>query len=143
MSCCLVLAQKLDTRQSLSQLPVQSRNGHSSIFVMTAAWLSLDDHRKAINYVASYKRAGKYRDVIDFLFAETFGGDEKKGCFNYYNDKGPQARFLYSEARVRWYDHCLLGVCVKAYELFCEERRMKWAEMAEAGREMVLSPKPD
>ena len=114
-----------------------------TIFTLTEAYLRESEHIKALRVLARNKRTEKYRCIIDFIWAETFRGGERRACFAYYAGHGKLAKDIYSKARVRWYDHCCLGVCVQAYEAFCEERRVSWANAAAAGRAMMLSPRPE
>ena len=138
----LSMMMQLECKQELSQLPLTTNNSFHTIFPMVEAWLSYDDRFKAVGYMARRKDAGKYRSVIDFIFGESFGERERATCFNYYEDKGPKLKKLYTEEERRWYEHIMLGVCVAAYKGFCEKRRASWTKTVSEGHKMVLSPKP-
>lgn len=124
------------------ELEVVTDDSWATIFPMAEKIMRSTEGQKALRHCAGRKDMDKYRSMMDFLFAESFGNSEKKDVFRYYDDKGPPCRKLYSNARIAWYDSCLVGVMLKALEQMRAERAASWAA-ARAGKKMVLSPMPE
>ena len=139
----LVMAPQMAQRQTLRCLDVVTDGSHAlTAFPMVQKWLSFDDHRKALNFAASRKSAASYHSVMDFLLCETFPMF-REPCLKWYGDCGPRFLDVVSEPERAWYEHCLLGVCVAAYDRYQRRQRASWSATTATGKAMVLSPIPE
>jgi hypothetical protein len=78
----------MSMRPQLLQIAMQEP-ATGSIFVRLSHLMAKTDYQKALKYVGKRKDMERYRDMIDFLFAELIGGKWRKACFAFYNDDGP------------------------------------------------------
>jgi hypothetical protein len=109
-------------------MTLMSEMAHShTIFPMVEDYLGEStDHQNALLMIAGKKRMERYWSVIDMVFAEVFQGEWREGCLRYYKDDGPPLRELISDETRAKMEAILLITVIRAYKLFCQERRMKW-----------------
>ena len=100
-----------------------------SIFPLVEAWLQLDsDRMKALEWVASRKKAGKYRSVVDFLNAEV-NTEWRKATLEYYlSNTLPLRLILDGQTRARLEGRMLVALEI-AYRAFCDKRKLSWSAL--------------
>ena len=62
----------------------------SSIFKRVNKKLNSSAHQKALKFFGTFKKMGRYVDMVDFLFCECFPNPWRKKCFKYYHEEGCQ-----------------------------------------------------
>ena len=110
------------------QLQLELSGGATStVFPKVESWIDADsDRMRALEFVASRKNMGRYRSVMDFLFCEIFT-DQKKACFKFYADKGPQLIELATPAEIAVWERKLMIAVRHAYTTWCEKRVISWS----------------
>lgn len=100
-----------------------------SIFPLVEAWLQLDSDRMvALEWVASRKKAGKYRTVVDFLNAE-INPEWRKATLEFYLSDTLQLRsILDGQTRDRLEGRMLVALEI-AYQAHCDKRKLSWSAM--------------
>lgn len=103
----------------------------SSVFSKTEVLLfksmEATDLQKSLKLLSQQKGCAmeNYRSIMDWLYVSTFGTRAWRECMNFYQDKGPQLRELYSQKELDYFDVLLLGsIRVLQDHLFVRER---WA----------------
>jgi hypothetical protein len=97
-----------------------------SVFPKVEEWLTeSSDHWQALQFVASKKDMQRYRCIIDFLFCEIFV-DYRGGCFRFYDECGPQLRFIISTEQIANFQRRLMAAMRLAHDMFQERRRASW-----------------
>jgi hypothetical protein len=99
-----------DVRQVIAcRVTLEPVGGNTaSIFRETEDYLlESSDHQCALEYIARRKNMDRYHSMVDFLFCELFPSMQK-GCFAFYEDRGPQLRYLIDEPVIEVVDMYLL-----------------------------------
>jgi hypothetical protein len=123
------LTLSLDLRQEQKMEVTCEMAACNNIFPAVEAWLQTNsDHQNALKYIGSHKKMGRYMCMVDFLISEFFGGEIKKSCFRYYEEKGPKLKELITDEVRERMEAILLFALSSAYKIYCDKRRMKWSE---------------
>jgi len=98
-----------------------------SIFPEVEAFLQASsDHQNALDWVASRKKADRYRSVVDFLFCELYP-EHRGACFRFYLSGDQPFRELITMAQRSMYAWEMLQALRIAYGAFCDKRRLSWS----------------
>ena len=112
ISQCCRISQDLDVSGGCTQ----------SVFPAVDNLLKETDFQLALEHVASKKNMDVYRSMVDFLFCEIFI-KFKKGCFRFYDDKGPPLRKVVTDqAKLRWFEKMLIRSLNLAHQVMSERR---------------------
>lgn len=118
MRISLAYQQELSIRQEGEYL--------ASIFVLTEEALNDGDTLEALRFVASGKKMGRYRSIVDFLFCEVAGEPWVSRCRAFYAERGPALRNVLPQAEIDRWDLILVRVLGYAVRCLAEERRQTW-----------------
>ena len=72
------------------------------------------------------KDMDRYYCIVNFLFAEFFGGPWKKACLSYYDGEGEKLKYILSEETRHKMELILFNAVLYGYKVFCREREKSW-----------------
>jgi hypothetical protein len=111
----------------------------TSIFPAVERWLSADSDRwKALKYLDPKGSMGRYRSVVDYLYAAVFP-TRRVEIFRYYvSDKTEHLAGTLITLNERNVMEAQMLIALEiAYQLWCEKRRSSWRQVRAAVAELA------
>lgn len=100
-----------------------------TVLPMSERWLrESSDHQNAVKMVRAKHAEGRFRSLMDYLFANVFPGAYSL-VKAYYDGEGPKLAALANEHELYLLDSMLVETLKLAYEDFCEDRIRSWSKI--------------
>jgi hypothetical protein len=133
------LALQCAQRLSVDLAIITDNAAAGSIFPLVEVWLQeTTDHWNSFEMIVQRKDQELYRCVVDMLFCEAFP-NFKALCRAFYDDKGPQLRFILTEKQRAFAEALLLVLLQVAYEFFSRGRELSWRRATRIVEELALA----